>query len=223
MNRKSLVLSLAFFASPLMIFGGRSLFNLPMQLEGLGLVDYLTICLFWIAAILLLTKMRFAWAFSAFLTVIAAGLNGAQMIRTFSEMGSVLPTVQFIFCVGLMCALFMLMNYLDKSLFDRRDNFSVFGVADRKLIQTNLILQNDKAPDMTGTICSLSRSGFMAEVSGFGSTIYLMDWKASLPEFNFHNLPVQLVEIEGGKKIRAQFSGLDFFTQLKLHRKLKSL
>jgi hypothetical protein len=223
MNKKSLVLAAAFFLSPLLVLGGRLLYRLPAGFEDLHATDFLTFGLYWISAGLLLTKMRFAWAQAALISVVVAALNGVQMVRSFGEMGSALPMVQFIFTVSLMCALIMLMSYLDKSLFDRRDNFSILGVADRKNVSTELILENQKSNPIKGKISSLSRSGFLAEVSGFTDPLYLMDWTVSLPEYNIEKLPIHLIEIEQGKKVRAQFGDIDFFTQWKLHQKVKSL
>lgn len=222
MRPKSIYLAVLFFLSPFLLYFIRNLFGLPTGPGTLGWTEWLTLLCYWSPAVLVLLRMKFAWLASGILVSVPVLINGLTLITHFNDLSAGIYIVQFIFSLVIMSSLLIVMKYLDTKFFDRRDNFSILGAAIRYDINVPFQLKHESFGSIQAHTLSLSRTGMLAKLDSIPESLYLREWKMSLPAFKLQNIVCQFVEINKDGRVRIQFADVNPLVAWNLQKTLKT-
>lgn len=212
------LLSVILFLCPVLMIGIARIFAVDRM--SFGVQDMLTIAGYWVAAGLVWTRFKFMWLVALSLLSLVVIANAASlMMNLSSDLGSMYVT-QFILSVAAASAVVLTVEFINTQHFDRRDQFSILGAAERHLVSEPTTLRSEKGEKITGTVDSLSFSGAFFVADTVPASFYLKGWVIDIPGKDFIDQPVEIIEIDG-KKMRIRFETANPMVMWKLNQKLK--
>lgn len=212
------LLSAILFLCPLIMIGVARIF--AMDRMAFGLQDVLTIAGYWVAAGLVWMRFKFMWLVALSLLSLVVIANATSLVMNLSsDLGSMYVT-QFILSVAAASAVVLTVEFINTQHFDRRDQFSILGAAERHLVSEPTTLRSEKGEKISGVTDSLSFSGAFFVADNIPASFYLKGWVIDIPGKGFIDQPVEIIEIDG-KKMRIRFLNVNPIVMWKLNKQLK--
>jgi hypothetical protein len=176
-------LSLTLFLSPITIYVMARIFSLENQT--FAYQDAVMFAGYWLSALLVWSRVKFMWLVTVGLLSVVILINVVAMLRNISSDNSPVYLTQFLLSVATLSGVLIIADYMNSIYFDRRDQFSIFGAADRYVVSLDAQIVNQKDQMISGRVSSLSFSGAVFETIQLPDTFYLKQLELQIPEIVF--------------------------------------
>ncbi len=214
-------LSLTLFLTPITIYVMSRTFALENQT--MGFQDYFMFSGYWFAAVLVWARMKFMWLLTICILCLVIFINVLALYRNINSDNSPVYLTQLLLSIAALSGVLIIADYLNSKHFDRRDQFSIFGSAERYAVALEAQIVSPKGEKIVGQITSLSFSGALFEVTPMPSPIYLKQLKLQIPAVPFFKQrPIEIVEI-GENKLRLRLTDMNPLFTGQLYNYLKAL
>jgi len=182
--------------------------------------EFWTLLCYWSGAVLIRTKIKFYWLTTILLLLSVILVNLYIASTKLNTDLAPLYGLQFFFSISSLLTVTLSAQYLNAKLFDRRDQFHIFGFAERYTVQTpaTLTIQNEAMLD--GKVTSISLSGALLTLQNLPARLPTLGCSLSIKEFALANQDVHIVEV-AQNNLRLEFADMPIWKKWRLKKKLQ--